>query len=470
VHSFVDPGQEVYLFLVVFLSLFGGGGIVLLISRLKHLKTVKSETPDILSKESALFIGTITLCAAALVIAIGTSWPIFAKGTVDPSFYNKMNLPLAILIAAINGFSILLKWKHSEEKQFIRSLYVPVGLTAAVTIVMVFFGMNDVLIAIFAAASFFALFINAESAYRIIVNSASRTGAYIAHLGIMILFLGVIGSAKYSQEVNVSLPIGEPREALGYTLTYLKATEIPGEHDKYHFNVAVQKEDGSAYLLQPVMYYSEYSQGVMKNPDYAPLATKDIYIAPMALEVPDKFDKEDLVSISKGETKEAKGISVKFVEVTASPMMGNHDHEGEMGDKVAVKLEVTANGKTEFVTAEQKVAEGNQEPVPVQLAGSDRYTFYLSSMSVEGETKINLAVVDETLPKKIQPAETLVVTAAVKPFISFVWIGTLVMVIGFFLSVLNRYRKVKRESLKLSNVSVNGHTDVHKKHVVKQKA
>jgi cytochrome c-type biogenesis protein CcmF len=469
VHSFVDPGQEVYLFLVVFLSLFGTGAIALLISRLKHLKSQKSDAVDILSKESALFIGTITLCATALVIAIGTSWPIFAKGTVDPSFYNKMNLPLAILIAAINGFSMLLKWKHSDEKQFIKSLYVPIGLTAAAAIVMIYFGLNDILIGIFAAASFFAFFINVESAYRIIVNRTSKTGAYIAHLGIMVLFLGVIGSAKYSEEVNISLPIGEPRQALGYTLTYLRATEIPGEHDKYHFNIAVEK-DGSVILLQPIMFYSEYSQGIMKNPDYAPLPTKDIYIEPMALEVPDKFAKEDLVMLSKGETKEAKGLNVKFIEVSEAPMSGKHDHENEMGDKVGVKLEVTSGGKTETVIAEQKITEGNQEPIPVHLASSDRYTFYLGGLSVEGETKINLAVVDETLPKIEQPAETLVVTAAVKPFISLVWIGTLIMVIGFFISMLNRYKKMHRESLKLSNVTVNGQTNVHKKHAVKQKA
>lgn len=470
VHSFVDPGQEVYLFLVVFLSLFGGGGIALLIFRLKHLKTEKSEMPDILSRETALFIGTITLCAAALVIAIGTSWPIFAKGTVDPSFYNKMNLPLAILIAAINGFSIRLKWKHSEEKQFIKSLYIPIGLTAVATITMVYFGLNDILIGIFAAASFFAFFINVESAYRIIVNSASKTGAYIAHLGIMVLFLGIVGSSKYSEEVNVSLPIGEPREALGYNLTYLRATEIPGEHERYHFNISVEK-NGSVYLLQPVMYFSEYNNGVMKNPDYAPLPTKDIYIQPMALEVPDKFAKEDLVTLVKGETTEAKGLKVKFVEVDQAPMSGhNHEDESTMGKTVAVKLEVTADGKTQNVIAEQKISEGGQEPVPVQLAGNNRYTFYLSGIGVEGETKINLAVVDETLPKKEEPAETLVATVSVKPFISLVWIGTLIMVIGFFFSMLNRYKKIKRESLKLSNVTVNGQTNVHKKHAVKQKA
>ncbi|MFZ1460292.1 MAG: cytochrome c biogenesis protein CcsA, partial [Ignavibacteria bacterium] len=136
VHSFVDPGQEVYLFLVVFLSLFGLSGIGLIFFRLKSLKTKKADTSEVLSRESALFTGAVVLSAAALVIAVGTSWPIISKGTIDAAFYNKMNLPLAIFIGVINGFSIMLAWKHSEEKRFLRSLIVPAALAIAGTIIL----------------------------------------------------------------------------------------------------------------------------------------------------------------------------------------------------------------------------------------------------------------------------------------------------------------------------------------------
>jgi cytochrome c-type biogenesis protein CcmF len=456
VHSFVDPGQEVYFFLVVFLSLFSIGGIGLIFFRMKSLATPKNEdSTNILSRETALFIGTITLCATALVIAVGTSWPILAKGTVDPAFYNKMNLPLAILIAAINGFSILLKWKHSEEKKFLKSLYVPLGLTAAATITLVIFGLHDVLLAVFAAASLFAFFINIEIAYRMVMNSTAKAGPYVAHLGIMVLFLGVIGSGRYSEEQNVSLPIGEPREALGYTLTYLRATEIPNEPNRYHFNISVEK-DGKAYLLQPVMYYSDYNDGVMKNPDYAPLLTKDIYVAPMGLEVPEKFAHDDLVTLTKGEIMDVKGLKVKFIDFDRSKF--DRDNMGTGKDNIiAAELEVTAGDKKETVIVEQHIHGEETESVPVTLAGNDRYTFYFAQMKLEGESQVDIAIVDNTIPRKEEPAETLVVTASIKPFISLVWIGTGVMVLGFFFSILNRYRKLKRESEPLSKTSVSGH-------------
>ncbi len=454
VHSFVDPGQEVYLFLIVFLSLFGALGIGLLIYRLKDLKTEKSERTNVLSRESALFIGVITLCATALVIAVGTSWPIFAKGTVDPAFYNRMNLPLAIMIASINGFSILLKWRHSEEKQFLKSMYIPLALTAAVTIILVILGIHEILIAVFAAAAFFAFFINIEIAYRIFVKSRVKAGAYIAHLGIMLLFLGIIGSSRYSQEVNLSLPIDQPKEGLGYKFTYKKATLIPGTEDKYHFNVVVEK-DGQEFLLQPIMYYSDYSQGIMKNPDIANLVTKDLYLSPMSLEVPQDYTDKDVVSLAKGETAETKGLKVKFVDFDRSKFNRDAMKEGKESTMGAT-IEVTADGKTETVTAQQKISQGNTDNIPVQLSSTDRYTFYLTNISVQNESKVGIAVVDNTMPKSDQSPETLVLTASIKPYINLVWGGTIVMVLGFFTALLNRYRLIKLENKKEELLTVNG--------------
>ena len=88
-----------------------------MIYRRKELIALNLHPNKLLSRESSLFLGTITLCAAALVITAGTSWPIISKGSVDATFYNKMNLPIAIMIAFINGISLLLKWKKNFLSQ-----------------------------------------------------------------------------------------------------------------------------------------------------------------------------------------------------------------------------------------------------------------------------------------------------------------------------------------------------------------
>jgi cytochrome c-type biogenesis protein CcmF len=456
VHSFVDPGQEVYLFLIVFLSLFVGGGLGLILFRIKSLRTIKTEAKtNILSRESALFVGAVTICATALVIAVGTSWPVIAKGTVEPEFYNRMNLPLAILIAAINGIAILLRWKHSEEKQFFKSLYIPLGFTFLVTIVLVAIGVRDLIIAIFAAASFFAFFVNAQIAYSIFMKNKSKAGGYIAHMGLMFLFLGIIGSARYSQEENISLPLNEQKEALGYKLTYKGATPIKDDEEKFHFNVIAEK-DGKAFLLQPVMYYSAYSEGIMKNPDIANLLTKDLYLSPMALEVPDEYSTNEIHPFKKGEEKDINGMKVKFIDFDRTKF--NRDDMSNDGNIMGAELEVTLNGKTEKVVVEQKISQNGNENIPVQMSLSDKYTFYLVNISVTGESAVDVAIVDNTVQKTPMP-ETFVLTASIKPFINLVWLGTVVMVLGFFFSLIARYRRLKSDSRKAAIINSNGNSN-----------
>ncbi|HMS33384.1 MAG TPA: cytochrome c-type biogenesis CcmF C-terminal domain-containing protein, partial [Ignavibacteria bacterium] len=467
VHSFVDPGQEVYLFLVVFLSLFGAGGIGLILFRWKSLNATKTETANILSRESAVFVGAITLCATALVIGVGTSWPIFSKGTVDPAFYNKMNLPLAILIAAINGISILLAWKHTDEKRFYKSLYLPLILSGVLTVGLVIFAVHDVLIAIFVAASIFALMVNANIAYKIFTKNNLKAGPYVAHLGIMILFLGIVGSSKYSEEVNLSLPLNETKSALGYDLTYKGATPFADDKDKYHFNVVVEK-DGKGFLLQPVMFYSEYSQGIMKNPDIANLGVKDVYLSPMSLESPKAFSEDDVIAFKKGEEKEVKGVKVKFIDFDRSKFSQEAMSEGK-DNTIGAEFEVTLDGKTEKIVAEQLMTNGNTENIPVRLSTTEKYTFILSHIAIAGESIAELAIVDESAPS-VQDPETLVLTASIKPFINLVWGGTIIMALGFFFSLYGRAKRFQQSQSKESvNIVKNGssnnqhHKNGHKK-------
>src|SRR5207247_209489 len=106
-------------------------------------------------------------------------------------------------------------------------------------------------------------------------------------------------------------------------------------------------------------------------------------------------------------------------------------------------LEITLKGKTEKLTAEQMMSNGESNPLPITLVNNDKYTFYLTSISVKNESSIGLAVTDKSIPAPVQPAETFILTASIKPFINLVWGGTMVMVIGFFLSMVFRYRVSK---------------------------
>lgn len=451
VHSFVDPGYEVYLALIVFISLFTLISVAAVFYRYKELKSLNSESNKLISRESTLFIGSITLCAAAIVILAGTSWPILQKGSIDASFYNKMNLPIAILIALINGISLLLRWKHNSDRTFFKKLLLPLSLAFIVTIGLVYIGVQDFLIALFALASLFAFFVNAELAITAFRKNKSSIGAYIAHIGLALVFLGIIASSKYSVEENLSLELNTPVKAFGYTLTYIGATPFEDPNNKtdtkYHFNVKIE-QDNKEMVLQPVMYYSEYSKGVMKNPDIANFATKDLYLSPMGLVEPEMFSQDDMIELKKDEEKTIGNVSVQFNDFDFGGIDMGGDEIKSGNYTIGAKLKVKDSKYTETLEPKIKYTDGNPEYIPASISGNSTYNFYFVKMQVKGEDQggsiATIAVVNsKSTAHKPKSDETLVLTASIKPFINVLWTGTVVLVFGFFLSILKRRKELK---------------------------
>jgi len=451
VHSFTDPGAEVYLALILFIGSFVLISIIAIVFRLKNLKNLSLNPSNLFSKESGLFIGAIALCASAGVIAAGTSWPLVAKGSIEPDFYNRMNLPIAIIISILIGLSVFLEWKTTEGKNLFKRFIFPLVLAVVVTILLVIFGVYDLLMILFAFSALFALFVNLQILVRVIRNKSFNFGSYLSHIGIALLFLGIIGSAKYSEEVNLSLAMNKPEQAFGYTLTYIGATEFNDPDNKtdqmYHFNLKVEK-DNEEFELKPVMYYSVISEGVMKNPDIANFITEDLYISPMGVEEPKTFSDEDMHIFKKGDKKDIDGLNIEFVDFDFGEGHGGENQMSSMGNSIGVSLKVTDDKNTEILTPKITYKkEDNPEYTPVHMSGNDRFLIYLYGMNVkskeQGGSEITIAVIDANDHNHQTHEETLIVTASIKPFINVLWIGTGVLVIGFFIAIIRRRKELK---------------------------
>ena len=108
VHSFVSPGPIIYKLLLIFLVAFFVLSIVVLIYRIKKIPLGSGEI-EVNSKEFMLTLGSVVILGIFFVVFMGTSWPIITeilgvtKSSVDPSWYNKINLPLVELLMSINA-------------------------------------------------------------------------------------------------------------------------------------------------------------------------------------------------------------------------------------------------------------------------------------------------------------------------------------------------------------------------------
>lgn len=439
VHSFVDPGYFAYLLLLIFMGTFIALGAGALIYRWKHLQQITPPQNNLLSREFALFTGAVVLGASALVTFLGTSAPIFGK-SVQIEFYNQMNLPLGILIGLINGLSLLVKWKSSDAKELLRKSVFSLSAAIISTIIMIAAGVRDFNMILFALASAFALFVNAEIAFKILRRNLNKTGAYIAHMGLALLFLGVIASSKYDKSIDVNLIKGEAADVFGYKMIFTGYS--PTADGKYKFNILISK-DGKEYIASPVMYYSEYNQGIMRNPDIVPFVTKDIYISPISYD--DGSAKESAgttYKMKKGETVKHNEVEIlfsdfDFPEDARQKMMGGGDFT------LGAKLVVKSYGKSQEVEPKFEMRDGQKIDLPSKL-NEENLEIKLVSLAADEKTiVIEVSDLSKTQTNTVQQREVLAITASVKPFVGLVWLGTVVIVIGFLLSMIRRSKESK---------------------------
>ncbi|MDP3683101.1 MAG: hypothetical protein Q8S01_04135, partial [Ignavibacteria bacterium] len=123
-----------------------------------------------------------------------------------------------------------------------------------------------------------------------------------------------------------------------------------------------------------------------------------------------------------------------FIKPDMSVMMGGGNFQ------MGAKLTVTKNGKTETIEALMKKEEQGVTFVPVELKDAD---LRVELTKIDPTTKKAEFIVGKLSMPVIttRPAEVLAVNASTKPFISLVWIGVAIAVIGFFVSTLRRLKE-----------------------------
>lgn len=444
VHSFVEPGMWVYWLLLTGLFVFASIGFGLFFARMKEMPKVPVEH-SFVSREFALFLGASAIVFSALFIVVGTSSPIITgliKGkisAVETSYYVTTTLPLGVVVALLAGIGQLLWWKNSDADTLMRSLRLPLLLTAAFTSASYFIGAHHATMLIFIFASSFAFFTNALVGYRIFKGNPRMAGGAIAHVGLSLMFLGFVASAKYDDKETVSLEQGRQVEALGYKMRYVGYHPI--ERGRYAFDVEVERGT-QKFVVAPVMFTNRDNEGLMRNPDIINLMTRDFYLSPLSLETPDLKNEQEL-TVEKNEIQTFEDLTVKYLGYSFST-------SPEKGNVVIANIDVTRRGKTLRLSPEMHNENGRVSYVPAVLPNTE-ISFTIKGMSLgrgdRGKSSITLRVSTPTTDGRQPKNETLIVEASVKPFINLVWLGTITLVGGFLITILRRGIEARKNAV-----------------------
>ena len=207
-HSFGDNGLTSQL--LAYLLVFTGLMLALILMNLRSILDHKKDA--LLSKEFWMFLGSLIVALAAFQIIFTTSIPVFNKvfGThVAPptdniGFYNRWQLPYALLVVVFIGFSQFLNYSSNQIKEILKKLIMPAVLALIASIPFVFSGIVTQLVFIlflyFILFGFFAIVVNIF----FLTSFPGNVGAVLTHLGFILFLLGTLITFSNSRVISTN--------------------------------------------------------------------------------------------------------------------------------------------------------------------------------------------------------------------------------------------------------------------------
>ena len=468
VHAFTDLGMSGQL--VVYMASLSLPAIALLGIYWNKIPSVKKDE-QVLSREFWIFIGSLVFLISAIQITFTTSIPVWNKlfGTnwAPPSdaisHYNSFQIPVAIVVLLLAASSLYLKFKKSDLKMFWKRIGVIAAVSVPVAVGIEFFGKFsgvDLHILLFATA--FGVMANAYYLFTVLRGNMRVSGPAVAHFGFALMLLGVLISSAKKQTIsfnsrgidfgesftaeqnraNMLLYRNEPVKMQDYIVTYVGDSAAP---PNYYYKVNYEVFDSltgkvkERFTLLPNAQINP-KMGLIANPDTRHYFSKDLYTH--VTSVPDKTKKKE----DQAELK----FTDHTVKIGDTVYTSNSYIRVEHLDRVTTSDKVNISGSdlaVEAVLAIKTLDGKSYEARPLYYI-HDYRGFYFDDVIKElgltlrlnnilPENQSIVLSVAETKPEK----DFIVLTAIVFPYINLLWLGTVITIIGFVISIVRIWQK-----------------------------
>jgi cytochrome c-type biogenesis protein CcmF len=283
VHAFAESpiGYWFMVFMVIVLAVC----IFTYILQRSHLKNEQS-VESLVSRESSFLFNNLVLLAACFVIVWGTLYPILseyiegAKVTVDAVWYNRVAVPIGLFLLFLAGVGPLLPWRSTSFKSIRRNFVLPVTALWVTVVVCLLAGVRPWHDGVFDQGHFYALVAFALAAgvitavsseflrgagviarqsgrnyfasmFLLIRRNPRRYGGYFVHIGVVIVVIGLAGSA-FNRNIESEMALHDKILIGPYTLENVGATQ--DSNDNYGTEYAqldVYKNGSKQFQMTP---------------------------------------------------------------------------------------------------------------------------------------------------------------------------------------------------------------------------
>jgi cytochrome c-type biogenesis protein CcmF len=277
VHSFAQNLTIAYIFLgfLAALILVSAGLVWWRRDRLSSDNQLES----FLSREAAFLTNNLVFVAAMFAVLWGTLFPLISEGftgqkiATGPPFFDRVNIPLGLLLLALMGFGPVIAWRKASPRNLRRNFVAPLAVGVVVGLGMLAGGVRHTYaILTFALGSFTVATmaiefwkgtrararIEGEGAATALVHMVGRNrrryGGYIVHVGLVVGFMGIAGKAFYVEEtlalrpgesMTIASPFGHTYRLTYQDMSWYTATNMT----KLVSSVVVEKDGRRVGLL-----------------------------------------------------------------------------------------------------------------------------------------------------------------------------------------------------------------------------
>ena len=471
VHAFVDAG--IHAQLVIFVAIFFLPAFILFIVRYKHIPhIVKEEATD--SREFWMFIGSLILFLSSMFIIIATSLPVFnlltkKKWTVgddQPFAYNRIEIFVAILLGLFTAFAQYLKYKRTTRDYVIKKIWLPTAIALAVSILISVFGgihydyygagfLAAIHLGIFAAV--YAVVANITYIWSGLKGKIKAAGPSVAHVGFGLMLVGILLSSakkevlsynttginlnfdpesKQNPMENITLLKGVRTDMGKYWTTFINSDSTDRLFKRTYYHISFQKKDGTRnFDLYPNwMAPTKGAQTPAANPDKYHYWDRDIFTYISATDNPEQ-KRDDTITFKNYplSVKDTGFYSRGYIILDTVIVNPNNDkyHFSASDTALMAKVTVVTRDSMRYTATPVFYVKNN---APIYLND----TVFAQNLAF----RFNRVVDGKKIELGIKESSAMIPFVALKviefPQINILWIGTLVMIIGFIMSIVWR--------------------------------
>jgi cytochrome c-type biogenesis protein CcmF len=458
VHSFTEAGLKGVMLgsMLVLMTI----GVVLMVARWRDVP-VRPLSEALLSRDAAFMLLMLAFLVMGTVVAVGTSLPWISSSqelgyslqrflgrafelsdgsnygfepltdgrfSLTANFYERTMPPLGVVIVLLVSVGPLFGWRDTNRAKLLRSLRWPLIGTVIITALALLLGVRRPMALAYVVLASFAVGTNLLMIIRTLRGGWLRIGGYLAHVGAGLLLLGVVGSYAYaSEELRMVIPQGETHTAFGHTITFwgYDDSRLDGRHG---LRLEVDRET-APFVAQPEVYYNARMGAWTRTPAIKRYLWQDLYISPS--DYLPAGDPNTAMLVPNQQTQIGPYV-VRFDGFKVD------DHlETESAAEVGATVTITESGRVQVVQPGMRLEVGRLIPLPADLGGGKRL---ILENFVPGTQQVLLRVDGLNLP--LQPARA-VLEVGIKPAVSLVWVGALLMAAGCGLAAARRRSELR---------------------------